>query len=93
VIEGMSRAVAHLAGTISMLLTTLLWLCLLEPSRADRIVDNFAGFRNEYRVVLGAGLLAVILSFVAAIRAARWWYVAVLCSLSTLSVFTYALSR
>jgi hypothetical protein len=93
VIEGMSRAVAHLAGTISMLLTTLLWLCLLEPSRADRIVDNFAGFRNEYRVVLGAGLLAVILSFVAAIRAARWWYVAVLCSLGTLSVFTYALSR
>ena len=92
-IEGMSRAVAHLAGTISMLLTTLLWLCLLEPSRADRIVDNFAGFRNEYRVVLGAGLLAVILSFVAAIRAARWWYVAVLCSLGTLSVFTYALSR
>jgi len=49
-----------------MLLTTLLWLCLLDASRADRIADNLAGFRNEYRVVLGAGLLAVILSFVAA---------------------------
>jgi hypothetical protein len=66
---------------------------LLDAGRAERIADNFAGFRNEYRVVLGAGLLAVILSFVAAIRAARWWYVAVLCSLGTLSVFTYALSR
>jgi hypothetical protein len=89
----MSRAVAHLARTISMLLTTLLWLCLLEPGRADRIVDSLAGFRNEYRVVLGAGLLAVILSFVAAIRATRWWYVAVMCSLGTLAAFTYALSR
>jgi hypothetical protein len=90
---GMSRALAHLAGTISMLLMTLLWLCLLEPGRADRLVNNLAGFRNEYRIVLGAGLLAVILSFVAAIRAARWWYVAVMCSLGTLAVFTYGLSR
>jgi uncharacterized protein (DUF58 family) len=44
-------------------------------------------------VVLGAGLLAVVLSFVAAIRTARWWYVAVMCSLGTLGFFTYALSR
>ena len=90
---GMSRAVAHVAGTISMLLTTLLWLCLLDAGRADGIADNLAGFRNEYRVVLAAGLLAVILSFVAAMRAARWWYVAGMCSLGTLSVFTYTLSR
>jgi len=89
----MSRALAHLAGTISMLLMMLLWLGLLDAGRADRIVDNLAGFRNEYRVVLGAGLLAVVLSFVAAIRAARWWYVAVICSLGTLGFFTYALSR
>jgi len=89
----MSRALAHLAGTISMLLMMLLWLGLLDAGRADRVVDNLAGFRNEYRVVLGAGLLAVILSFVAAIRAARWWYVAVICSLGTLGFFTYALSR
>ena len=89
----MSRAFAHLAGTISVLLTMLLWLCLLDAGRADRIVDNLAGFRNEYRVVLGAGLLAVILSLVAAIRAARWWYVAVMCSLGTLGFFAYALSR
>ena len=90
---GMSRALAHLAGTIPMLLTTLLWLCLLDAGGADRIVDSVAGFRNEYRVVLSAGLLAVVLAFVAAIRAARWWYVAVLCSFGTLSVFTYARLR
>jgi len=89
----MSRAFAHLAGAISMLLTAILWLCLLDPGKADRIVDNLAGFRNEYRVVLGAGLVAVLLSFVAAIRAATWWYVALVCSLGTLGFFTYALSR
>ena len=91
-IGGMSRALAHLAGTISMLLTTLLWVGLLDAGRADRIADSFAGFRNEYRVVL-AGLLALVLALVAAIHAARWWYVAVICSLGTLAAFTYALSR
>jgi len=89
----MPRALAHLAGTISVLLTAILWLCLLDPGMADRIVDNLAGFRNEYRAVLGAGLAAVLLSFVAALRAARWWFVAVMCSLGTLGFFTYALSR
>jgi hypothetical protein len=93
VICATSRALAHLAGTISMLLTMLLWLCLLDAGQADRIADNLAGFQNEYRVVLGAGALAVVLSFVAAIRAARWWYVAVMCSLATLAVFTYALAQ
>ena len=87
----MSRALAHLAGTISMLLTTLLWVCLLDAGRADRIADSFAGFRNEYRVVLGAGLLALVFALVAAIHATRWWYVAVICSLGTLEAFTYAL--
>jgi len=76
-----------------MLLTMILWLCLLEPGKADRLVDNLAGFRNEYRVVLGVGLAAVLLSLVAAIRAARWWYVAVMCSLGTFGFFTYALAR
>jgi hypothetical protein len=90
---GLSRALAHVAGTISLLLTTLLWLCLLDAGRADRIADSLAGFRNEYRVVLGAGLLAVVLAFVAAIQATRLWYVLVICSLGTLAVFTYALSR
>ena len=89
----MSRALAHLAGAISMLLTMLLWLSLLDASKADRIVDNLVGFRNEYRAVLGAGFGAVLLSFVAAVRAAKWWYVAVMCSAGTLGLFTYALSR
>jgi hypothetical protein len=90
---GTSRALAHLAGTISTLLTMLLWLGLLDAGRADRIVDNLAGFQNEYRVVLGAGMLAVVLAFVAAVHAARWWYVAVICSLGTLWFFTYVLSH
>jgi len=76
-----------------MLLTMLLWLSLLNAGRADHIVDSLAGFRNEYRVVLGAGLLAVFLAFVAAVRGAKWWYIAVMCSLATLGFFTYALSR
>jgi len=46
-----------------MLLTMRLWLCLLDAGWADRMADNLAGFRNEYRVVLGAGLLAVVLAF------------------------------
>ena len=89
----MTRAFAHLAGTISLVITVLLWLALLDAGRADRIVDHLAGFRNEYKMVLGAGFLAVVLAFLAAIRAARWWYFAVLLSLATLAFFTYALSR
>jgi len=89
----MARALAHLAGTIAMLLTMLLWISLLDAGRADRVVDNFVGFQNEYRVVLGAGLLAIVLSFVAAVRGARWWFVEVVFSLATLGFFIYALSR
>ncbi len=88
----MGRAIAHLLGTIAMLLTVLLWLSLLNPHLADRLVDNLAGPQNEYRMVLGAGLLAVVLSFVAATRAAKWWYVEVAFALGTLGFFTYALS-
>jgi peptidoglycan biosynthesis protein MviN/MurJ (putative lipid II flippase) len=89
----MARALAHLAGTIALLLTMLLWLSLLDAGRADRVVDNFAGFKNEYRVVLGTGLMAVVLSFVAAIRGARWWFFGMMFSLGTLGFFIYALSR
>jgi hypothetical protein len=89
----MARALAHLAGTIAMLLTMLLWLSLLDAGRADRLVDNLAGFRNEYRVVLGTGLLAVLLSLVAAIRGAKAWYAVVFLALGTLGFFTFALSR
>ena len=88
----MARAFAHLLGTVAMLLTVLLWLSLLDASMADRLVDNLAGPQNEYKMVLGTGLLAVVFAFVAAIRAAKSWYVGVAFALGTLGVFTYALS-
>jgi len=89
----MARALAHLLGTIGMLLTSLLWLSLLEAGRADRFVDDLAGAKNEYKVVLGAALLAVVFVFVAAIRGARWWLFGLAFSVGTLGFFTYALSR
>lgn len=92
-IYGMARAFAHLLGTIAMLLTSLLWLSLLDAGRADRFVDNLAGARNEYMIVLGAGLLAVVLLLVAAIRGAKWWLFGLAFSVATLGFFTYALSR
>jgi hypothetical protein len=76
-----------------MLLTMLLWLALLNPGRADRLVDNLVGFQNEYRAVLGTGLLAVVLSFVAAMRGAKAWYAVAFLALGTLGFFTFALSR
>ena len=88
----MGRAFAHLLGTIGMLLAVLLWASLLSPRTADRLVDNLAGSQHEYKIVLGTGLLAVVLSFAAAIRGARWWYVAVALSIGTLGFFTYMLS-
>ena len=88
----MTRAVAHLLGTIAMLLTVLLWLCLWDARLGDRLVNNLAGARNEYKVVLGAGLLAVILALIAVIHAAKWWYAGLAFSLGTLGFFAYALS-
>jgi len=76
-----------------MLLTSLLWFLLLGAGRADRFVNNLAGARNEYKVVLGTALLAVVFVFVAAIRGARWWLFGLALSVGTLGFFTYALSR
>jgi hypothetical protein len=76
-----------------MLLTSLLWLSLLDAGRADRLVDHLAGAENEYKIVLGTALLAVILAFVAAIRGARWWLLGLAFSVATLGFFTYTLSR
>ena len=89
----MTRAFAHLMGTIAMLLTTLLWLSLLQAGRADRMVDNLVGSQNEYKIVLGVALLAVMLGFVAAIRGAKWWFLGLAFSVGTLGFFTYALSK
>lgn len=92
-IYAMPRALAHLSGTIAMLLTGLIWLSLLDAGRADRLVDNLAGAANEYRVVLGAAFLAVILVFIAAIRGARWWFLGLAFPAGTLGFLTYTLSR
>jgi hypothetical protein len=89
----MTRSFARLLGTIAMLLTTLLWFALLEARRADRLIDKLAGAQNEYMIVLGTGLLAVVIVFVAAIRGARWWCIGLAFSVGTLGFFTYALSR
>lgn len=89
----MTRAFAHLAGTIAMLLTSLLWLSLIHAGKADRLVDNLVGAENEYKVVLGTGLSAVVLLFVAVIRGAKWWAMGLAFSVGTLGFFTYALSR
>ena len=76
-----------------MLITSLLWFSLLDARKADRIVNSLAGADNEYKVVLGAGLLAVVLAFVAAIRGAKWWFMGLALSMGTLGFFTYTLSR
>ena len=76
-----------------MLLTSLLWFSLLDARRADRFIDNLAGAESEYKIVLGAGIFAVVLALVAAIRGARWWFLGFAFSAATLGFFTYTLSR
>ena len=75
-----------------MLFTMLLWLSLLNPPKADRFVDSLAGAQHEYKIVLGAALLATVFSLVAAIRGSKWWYIGMALSSGTLAFFTYHLS-
>ncbi|HXJ90628.1 MAG TPA: hypothetical protein VMS18_27715 [Candidatus Binatia bacterium] len=89
----MARTVAHLLGTVGVLLTSLLWLSLLNVSKADRFVNSLSGSQNEYKIVLGAGFLAVVFAFAAAVRGARWWFIGLLFSVGTLGFFTYSLSH
>ena len=88
----MERPFSHLLGTTGLVLTMLLWLSLLNPPRADHLVNSLAGPQHEYKIVLGAALLAVVLAFVAAIRGSKWWYIGVVLSSGTLAFFTYTLS-
>jgi hypothetical protein len=88
----MGRQFSHVLGTAGMLLTMLLWLSLLNPPKADHLVDNLAGPRHEYEIVLGAALLSTVFSFIAAIRGSKWWYIGVALSSGTLAFFTYSLS-
>ncbi len=88
----MGRQFFHMLGTAGMLLTMLLWLSLLNPPKADHLVDNLAGAQHEYKIVLGAALLSTVLSFVAAIRGSKWWYLGMALSAGTTAFFTYTLS-
>ena len=88
----MGRQLSHLLGAIGMLITVLLWLSLLNPPRADHLANRLAGSQHEYKIVLGAALLAAVLSFTGAIRASKWWYIGVVLSSGTLAFFTYSLS-
>ena len=88
----MSRQFSHLAGTVGLLITMLLWLSLLNPPMADRFVDSLAGSQHEYKIVLCAALLSVLLSCIAAIRGSKWWYAGMALSSATLAFFTYTLS-
>jgi hypothetical protein len=91
-ISNMGRQFSHLLGTVGMLLIMLLWLSLLNPPKAERLVHSFAGPQHEYKIVLGAALLSVVFSFIAAVRGSKWWYLGVALSSGTLAFFTYRLS-
>jgi hypothetical protein len=88
----MGRQFAHLLGTAGLLLAMLLWLSLLNPHKADHLANSLAGSQHEYKIVLGAGLLSMVFSFLAAIRASKWWYLGVALSSGTLAFFVYSLS-
>jgi len=88
----MGRQFSHLLGTTGMLLTVLLWLSLLNPSKADHLVNSLAGSQHEYMIVLGAALLSTVFSFIAAIRGSKWWYIGMAFSSGTLAFLTYSLS-
>ena len=89
----MARALAHVLGAIGLLLTSLLWLSLLDAGRVDRFVDSLAGAQHEYKIVLGTTFVAVVLLFVAAIRGTKWWFLAFAFSVGTFGFLTYALSQ
>ena len=88
----MGRQFSHLLGTAGMLLTLLLWFSLLDPPKADHLVNSLAGSQHEYKIVFGAALLSTALSFVAAVCGSKWWCIGMALSLGTLAFFTYSLS-
>jgi hypothetical protein len=88
----MGRQFSQLLGTAGMLLTLLLWFSLLNPPKADHLVNSLAGSQHEYKIVFGAALLSTVFSFIAAIRGSKWWYIGMALSLGTLAFFTYTLS-
>jgi hypothetical protein len=88
----MGRHFSHLLGAVGMLLVMLLWISLLNPPKADHLANSLVGSQHEYKIVLGTALLAIVLSFIAAVRGSKWWYVGVALSSGTLALLTYNLS-
>ena len=88
----MGGQLSHLMGAVGMIVILGLWLCLLDPAGADRFVNHLAGAQHEYKIVFGAALVATLLTFAAAVRGARWWYLGVALSTGTLAFFTIRLS-
>ncbi len=91
-ISDMGRHFSHMLGTVGMLLVMLLWLSLLNPPRADHLANSLAGSQHEYAIVLGAALLSLVFSLIAAIRSSKLWFVGVALSSGTLAFFAYSLS-
>ena len=73
------------------MLTAALWLSLLNARAADRYIDSLAGAQHEYKIVLGAGLLANMLTFLAALRGSKWWHLGVALASGTLAFFVVSL--
>jgi hypothetical protein len=46
-IPDMGRPFSHLLGTVGMLLVMLLWISLLNPPKADHLVDSLAGYNTN----------------------------------------------
>jgi hypothetical protein len=88
----MGRSLFHLMGAAGLIVILGLWLSLLRPASADRFVNSLAGAQHEYKIVLGAALAATALTFAAAVRSSRWWYLAVALASGTLAFFTIALA-
>jgi hypothetical protein len=55
-------------------------------------VDSLTGSQHEYKIVLFAGLLSIVLSFITGVRGSKWWYMGMALSSATLAFFTYTLS-
>lgn len=88
----MGRQLPHPMGAVGIIAILGLWLCLLHPAGADRFVNHLAGAQHEYKIVFGVGLVAMVLTFTAAVRGSRWWYLGVALSSGTLAFFTIKLS-
>ncbi len=89
----MGRHLSHLMGAVGMIVILGLWLISCSTRQElTAFVNRLAGAQHEYKIVLGASLAATGLTFTAAVRGSRWWYLGVALSSGTLALFTIRLS-